>query len=62
MFNSIDFCSFIHVSCCVGKGPIALLFLGTYNAVNTALGSPPSLFIILIEKMRKVYSFIKLYI
>ena len=37
MFNFIDIYSFIHVSGCVGISPSALLCLGAYNAVKTAL-------------------------
>ena len=37
MFNFIDIYSFIHASGCVGISPSALLCLGAYNAVKTAL-------------------------
>jgi len=37
MFDFIDIYIFIPVSGCVGMGPSALLWLGAYNAVKTAL-------------------------
>jgi hypothetical protein len=37
MFNVIDIYIFIPVCGCVGRGPRALLCLGDYNAVKTAL-------------------------
>jgi hypothetical protein len=37
MFNCIDIYSFIPVSGCLGRGPIALLFPGAYYAIKTAL-------------------------
>jgi len=37
MFNFINISSFIPVSSCVGMGPSALLCLGNYNDVKTAL-------------------------
>ena len=37
MFNFIDIYSFIPASGCVGMGPNALLYLGVYDAVKTAL-------------------------
>jgi len=37
MFNFIDICSFIPLSGCVGMGPNALICLGVYYSVKTAL-------------------------
>jgi hypothetical protein len=39
MFKFIDIHSFIPPSGCVGRGPIALLCQGAYNAVKMALNT-----------------------